>query len=755
VTPTDPLFAQQWHFSKMGNIERIWDEYNGTAVHVGVYDHGIQYSHHDLNNNYDPSRHVTYAGYTWDGAPLDLPDPEGHGTSVAGLIAAEKNGTGTIGVAWGASITGVNIFNILTPINANDLYPVGFWNVVAQSDTFDVVNNSWGFYYADFRPAVDANNPESLASRTIDGWEEAANIGRGGLGTVVIQSAGNDWCNANGDGMRASRYTITVAATREDGYADTLSNHGSCILVSAPGGEDMIFDDSPSLVTTDLLGDKGYNLDADWDAAVDHTDRFADTSAAAPLVTGVVTLMLDAAPGLGWRDVQNILAASATHTGSAFGATTLHPNEDHGLFFNGAGNWNGGGMHFGENYGYGVVNAYNAVRMAEVWHLFTPAAQTSANEVIRSTGQINAGVAIPDMGSASFSFSVTEAMELDYASFTMSMSHAAFSDLRIYLVSPKGTEVMIADGSNAWGTGGDGFTWSFGLEAFRSENAAGTWTVRMEDVLPDFGGVLNWVDLDLHGRAAQTNDVFHYTDEFGATARLSGQSGRVTLSDTDGGADWIDAAAVSGVAKINLNAGTTSTLAGGSFRIATGTAIEHAVTGDGNDVLTGNGVANRLLGMRGNDTMNGDAGADTLEGGAGADSLQGGDGNDVLLGGEGNDVLIGGAGADQLTLGAGADRCVITALAHSTPAAADLILDFTQGMDRIDVKSIDTSAAAGDQGFAWRGALAFTGGGTAEARYRQVGTETILDFDFGNGGAAEMSIRLAGLHSLQAADLVL
>lgn len=746
MTPTDPLFASQWHFAKIGNIQRIWDEYSGAGVHVGVYDGGIQYWHPDLDGNYDPSRHVTYGGTTWDGAPLDIPDPNGHGTSVAGLIAAERNGTGTVGVAWGASLTGVNIFNILTPISANDLYPVGFWNVVAQSDTFDVVNNSWGFYYADFRGAVDANNPESFASRTIDGWEEAAALGRGGLGTVVVQSAGNDWCNANGDGMIASRYSVTVAATREDGFANSLSNHGACVLVSAPGGQDMIFDDSPGIVTTDLLGDKGYNLDADWGAATDHTDRFADTSAAAPIVSGIVSLMLDAAPTLGWRDVQNILAASATHTGSGFGAAALHPYEDHGWFFNGAGNWNGGGMHFSENYGYGMVNAYNAVRMAEVWHLFTPAAQTSANELIRSTGQINAGVAIPDMGSASFTFNVASAMELDYASFTLSVSHTAFSDLRITLVSPKGTEVMIADGSNAWGTGGDGFTWSFGLEAFRGENAAGIWTVRMEDVLPEYGGTLHWVDLDLHGRAVQVNDAYHYTDEFGAMAALSDQAGRRTLRDTDGGQDWIDAAAVSGNATVNLGAGTASTLAGARFSIAAGTVIEHCVTGDGNDRVTGNAAANRLLGMRGNDTMAGNAGDDTLEGGAGNDSLAGGDGNDLFLGG---------AGADRFTGGAGADRCVYTALDDSGLAARDILTDFVRGADLIDVSAIDPSAAAGDQAFAWRGTLGFTGRGVAEARYRQVSTDTFLDFDTGNGGAAEMSIKLIGLFSLTGADLLL
>ena len=51
-------------------------------------------------------------------------------------------------------------------------------------------------------------------------------------------------------------------------------------------------------------------------------------------------------------------------------------NENSNWFLNEAANWNGGGMHFSNDYGYGVLNAYNAVRMAEVWSLFAPA-QTS------------------------------------------------------------------------------------------------------------------------------------------------------------------------------------------------------------------------------------------------------------------------------------------------------------------------------------------------------------------------------------------
>lgn len=102
TTPTDPLYASQWHFALLGDIETIWDEYTGAGVHVGVYDQGIDLTHEDLAANYDASRHVV------DGSlnPIvgDATGP--HGTAVAGLIGADNNAVGGVGVAFDTSITG-------------------------------------------------------------------------------------------------------------------------------------------------------------------------------------------------------------------------------------------------------------------------------------------------------------------------------------------------------------------------------------------------------------------------------------------------------------------------------------------------------------------------------------------------------------------------------------------------------------------------------------------------------------------------
>jgi Ca2+-binding RTX toxin-like protein len=111
-----------------------------------------------------------------------------------------------------------------------------------------------------------------------------------------------------------------------------------------------------------------------------------------------------------------------------------------------------------------------------------------------------------------------------------------------------------------------------------------------------------------------------------------------------------------------------------------------------------------LLGLGGNDTINGGNGNDTLDGGNGNDTLDGGNGDDILIGGAGNDrisggngadVIRGGAGDDILTGGNGADRFVFEA-----NAGTDTITDFRRG-DLIDltalvgVKRSDVTISAG------------------------------------------------------------
>ena len=113
-------------------------------------------------------------------------------------------------------------------------------------------------------------------------------------------------------------------------------------------------------------------------------------------------------------------------------------------------------------------------------------------------------------------------------------------------------------------------------------------------------GTLNTVALTAYGSAPTTDNVYRYTDEFAAAA--ASDNTRTTLTDTNGGHDTIDAAAVTSNSTIDLTRGSVSSIAGQSVTIAATTTIENVFGGDGNDTITGNSADNHLVGDRGDDT---------------------------------------------------------------------------------------------------------------------------------------------------------
>jgi hypothetical protein len=191
--------------------------------------------------------------------------------------------------------------------------------------------------------------------------------------------------------------------------------------------------------------------------------------------------------------------------------------------------------------------------------------------------------------------------------------------------------------------------------------------------------------------------------------------------------------------------------------------------GKGDDDLDGEGGDDTMAGGRGSDDLHGKQGDDDLDGGGDRDKLAGGGGDDDLCGNGGSDALKGGGGDDTLTGGAGKDKMIggggadhfVFLLATDSPGgdARDVIVDFTPGLDVIDLSAIDADgdATEGDGAFSFIGDAAFGGvaGELRVARTQGERTVTLIAGDTDGDGVADFSIALLGNKVVSGADFVL
>ena len=137
--PTDGLVRYQWYlYPQIGvNAFPIWNDYTGSGIKVAVFDQGIDPTHPDLDGNLLSSAGRKASDLSLGGAPLLNSD--NHGTMVSGTIAAERNGAGIVGVAYGAKL-----ISIYTPFGSSSTIS-DIVNAYNYARNFDILNDSWGF----------------------------------------------------------------------------------------------------------------------------------------------------------------------------------------------------------------------------------------------------------------------------------------------------------------------------------------------------------------------------------------------------------------------------------------------------------------------------------------------------------------------------------------------------------------------------------------------------------------------------------
>lgn len=179
----------------------------GSNIKVGIIDTGIDYSHSDLEPNY-------VGGYNFIANTIDPMDDNGHGTHVAGIIAAASNGAGILGVAPGAKLYALKVINSTGQ---------GEWPAVIAAydwciqNGIQVTNNSYG---------------GAAGSVALEAALDAASA----AGIIIVCAAGN-----SGPSSETVLYpalypsAIAVGATDSQDVIANFSSRGAKVELSAPG----------------------------------------------------------------------------------------------------------------------------------------------------------------------------------------------------------------------------------------------------------------------------------------------------------------------------------------------------------------------------------------------------------------------------------------------------------------------------------------------------------------------------------------
>ncbi len=497
----DPLYGDQWHLKNTGqlsftgvsgvvgedmDVEPVWQAttpYKGDNIRIAIVDDGLEIGHEDLAANIAATG-LSYNYLTGSTDPTEDPtdvSPEnGHGTAVAGIAAArDLNGLGGRGAAPRANLVGYNLLQKQTTSSEADAMTRGSPNV-------HIYSNSWG------PPDGDGTlyAPSALWHTAIDNGLAS---GRAGHGTIYTWAAGNGGDNgnlppidnSNYDGYANYRGVIAVAAVNDQGKKSSYSESGANVWISAPGGE---FCDTHAITTTDRTGAVGENPPDPTTGYIDYpntnyTKCMNGTSSATPGVAGVIALMLQANPNLGWRDVRLILAQSARKndtTDAGWRVTGGSPV-----------------YHFNHKYGFGVIDAAAAVTLASTWANVGP--QLSYAPALASPHQ-----AIPDNDATGVSNTINVAgsgiTSIEFVEITFSSNHTYSGDLAIMLTSPAGTVSRLSEthACNPACTTYSG--WVFGSAAHLGEAANGNWTLTVKDGAPNDTGTFQSWGLKFYGR---------------------------------------------------------------------------------------------------------------------------------------------------------------------------------------------------------------------------------------------------------------
>ncbi|KAI9189007.1 pheromone processing endoprotease [Blastocladiella emersonii ATCC 22665] len=499
----DARFGEQWHLTQNIsnthiNVLPVWAQnITGQGIVVQVADDGVDFTNRDLAEAYIPELSYDYVTNTPEPRPRGT---QAHGTKAAGLVLARRNNFCGVGVAPSAKLVGARILN-----NERDTAPADPREAAALSayiDKVHVYSNSYGLM-SYLRPLLSKALAENVRK------------GRGGKGSIYMFAAGNgrlEYDNCAFDGYVSSIYTIAVSAIHMGNKAADYAEECPSILVSTYSSYNYM--DDVTAMTTTSTGVDGC------------TATFGGTSAATPIAAGIVALILQVRPDLGWRDVMSLLVHHATPI------DTNDPSWQRTY----------GDLMYSPRYGFGKLDAAKLVEVARTFKKIPATMSEYHSPTVDVNRPIPAGTKIASTLTVPASAGVAR---IEQVQVSVNVSSTALGYLVYTLRSPSGaasrlTSVRYHDDKTKltnW------FTWNFTTVRFwDEEQVAGDWTLEIIDANTTHFG--NWASWSIHLYGVSRKDMDALSAEGAKNTTSRAAPGAAATSNLAMVGSWITAAVI-------------------------------------------------------------------------------------------------------------------------------------------------------------------------------------------------------------------
>lgn len=451
-------------------VASVWQSGNtGESVTIALVDDGMDFQHPDIASSYNPA--ASYDLNTRSLLSLPKYTRDNHGTRCAGQIISKPNNTYCgVGLAYGAQISGLRVISE-NPTDYDEAAALGY-----AMDVNDIYSSSWG-------PADDAQTVEGPGTLTRLTLKEGVRSGRQGRGSIYVFASGNGGPNGDNcafDGYANSIETITIGALSIDGTSPYYTESCASQMAVAFSG-----DGFSEIATTDIS--------MNCASPPCCTSRHSGTSAAAPFASAIIALLISSRPELSWRDVQHIIVNAALK---------VDPNHPSWIV-------NGAGYHHSMVYGFGALRAEQIMNVSTNYSQVPGSSvRTYSNvdvNVLKMGGAPN--VFLMTVSSISANLKGANLLSLEHVEITLDIDSPTRSSLSYLLVSPLGTESLLATG-RAKDTSNLGLHgWTFMSVQFWGEPLFGPWKLIVIDSRTSGDPAkLKSIATTWHGTACQTHE---------------------------------------------------------------------------------------------------------------------------------------------------------------------------------------------------------------------------------------------------------